>query len=234
MTNFTHIVPLGSNCRNTHNLRAFFDFSDGYPFDWWIAPLPALVSYFDSGLDVDELYRPENLEEVRDKQGQIQSIKSRRFGLVLHHEFERDANLIVKPTWASELSRAKSRHVYLMGKFRSLDSADNCILFVRNFWDGDDLAGLLKLQDHLERLFPKTKSSLLTINYSFSTIPSDIAVDDLSVEDWRGDAAKWHAALDSTGYRLVNDGRRHNRGLSPEGELKVDIAAAKTGAAHAQ
>lgn len=80
MTTFDYVVPVGCNCRNTWNLRRHFGFGNGFPFDWWITPLPALLSLLQK-FDIPYLYAPELLEAVSSEDGSISSIRHRELGI---------------------------------------------------------------------------------------------------------------------------------------------------------
>jgi hypothetical protein len=131
MTTFDYVVPVGCNCRNTWNLRRHFGFGNGFPFDWWITPLPALLSLLQK-FDIAYLYAPELLEAVSSEDGSISSIRHRELGIFFHHEFPRawkTPGTPVLPNWRDHLQIPISRTVALRDRFLALRGR---ILFVRN------------------------------------------------------------------------------------------------------
>jgi hypothetical protein len=222
MKEFTHVVPIGSNCRNTLNIRRFFDFSDGYPFDWWTSPLCGLVSYFETGLDIDVLYDPSSLQELRDSQGQIISIRSQSFGFIFDHEFERDPAFFVRPNWSDHIVEPRSRQKYLTEKLLATNAPGNSILFVRSYFEGDKAEDLERLAGLTDRLFSRADVAFLSVNYSTRGPFENILTNDLAVEGWQGVFQNWRRALVATGYQLVNDRRSRFKPLGSDGGFDIE------------
>ena len=111
---YDYIISLGCNCRATESLRRFFNFGTAFPFDWWVSPLSSIADYIESGFDSDTLYDPANLEAILNNNGAIETIKSKVFGMLLHHEFRRDEEHLITPAWQTGILAAKSRHDFLV------------------------------------------------------------------------------------------------------------------------
>lgn len=213
MAVFTHVVPLGANCRVTQNLRRHFDYAESFPFDWWILPLPALLDVLASDFDLDRLYDPSDMDRVGDVHGAHLYVRHRSLGIHFAHEFPRMPAAVAEAVaWEDHVQKPRERMRYLAAKLRGLNRAGHSILFVRSCLTenrefprdtGDDLA---KLREQLARQFHHAAIDLLPVS------PTDaidgvatLTIDDRS-EGWKGDFALWSAALASTGHSLTNPG----------------------------
>lgn len=236
MADFTHVVPIGANCRLTLNVRRFFDSGESYPFDWWIAPLPGVISALQCGLDGDRLYDPRALHRLGDANGRHRSVAHREFGIRYVHEFPDMPDSIAEPVeWAARLRQPRERLAHLADKLWRLNAPGHRILFVRfcvhprGGIAHDTEADLRRLGAVLTERFDAATIALLPISgkdriESYETL----AVRDGS-EDWKGDFALWSAALASTGHRLVNPHRKPFAWprLEPGGEAVMDEIPAR-------
>jgi hypothetical protein len=59
-----YVISLGGNCHAAWNVSRFFNFSTALPFDWRITPWRTLNEVL-SDFDIDRLYCPDLLEEVK-------------------------------------------------------------------------------------------------------------------------------------------------------------------------
>jgi len=227
-----YIISLGGNCRTAWNVRRFFNFSTAFPFDWWITPWRALDELL-SDFDIDRLYCPDLLEEVRANDGAIASIRHRELGIILQHEFPRDwysPGNPVRIDWRESLAKPKHRTRYLLDRFASLETAGTRILFVRNTLhravDGTNSISPDVTAERLRMLFPLANIHLLLINCPIEV--RDPAINHLNFDDaaeeWRGDWEVWQRALKSTGFRLENATLpAFDKGAEPESQIEKSL-----------
>ena len=197
---FRHVVPLGSRCRTTHNLRLHFGVTDGDPFDWYILPLAGLVTMLEEGLDSARVYEPAQLVSTRDAEGRLHSVRNRRLGILHHHDFPRGEGDVLLPGWEEHVEKAAQRFTYLSGRLRT-HAAEGEVLFVRERHKADDPAQLLRLKALLAALCPSF--TLLAVNYAEGTVPEGVEAIQVAEEEgrgWRGDPEAWGAALGGTGH----------------------------------
>lgn len=215
MTEFTHVVPLGANCRLTLNVRRHFDSGESYPFDWWISPLPGVIAALEAGLDPGRLYDPDALHRLGDATGRHRSVEHRAFGIRFVHEFPDMPESIAAPVaWEDRVRQPRERLAHLADKLWRLNAPGHRILFVRFCVHPrgdvalDTEADLDRLRAILTERFDAARIALLPISGRGRVEGCEtLAVQDGS-EDWKGDFALWTAALASTGYRIVNPRRK--------------------------
>jgi hypothetical protein len=203
MTTFDYVVPVGCNCRNTWNLRRHFGFGNGFPFDWWITPLPALLTLLQK-FDIAYLYAPELLEAVSSEDGSISSIRHRELGIFFHHEFPRawrTPGTPVLPNWRDHLQIPISRTVALRDRFLALRGR---ILFVRNMAITDESPD--PIYPLLNALFPRETIRLLVINTTGEVVHTELPTLTFSDDgpEWRGNVRAWRVALRTTRFTLNN------------------------------
>lgn len=199
------VIPLGSRCRLTHNLRQHFGFSRGYPFDWYILPLHGLVEILQGGLDAAAIYDPAALKARRDASGRIDHIHNRRFGIKHEHDFPKRKEEGVLPGWETLIPKAAARFAALAGRLRETPPEGGTVLFVREFLKHDQPEALAVLRAELALLQPEGGFRLLAVNYPDGSVPAGIETLQVTEQPgfgWRGDPDAWSAALGSTGYRL--------------------------------
>ena len=227
-----YVISLGGNCRAAWNVRRFFNFSTAFPFDWWITPWRALNELL-SDFDIDRLYCPDLLEEVKTKDGAIASIRHRELGIILQHEFPRDWNSPGNPVcgdWGESIATPKRRTRYLLDRFVSLDTPGTRILFVRNTLhrpvDGTNTISPGVTTERLRALFPLANIHLLLTNCPIEANDpgvSHLDFDD-AAKDWRGDWEVWHRAFKSTGFRLANSALpTFDKGAEPESQIEKSL-----------
>jgi hypothetical protein len=227
-----YVISLGGNCRVTWNVRRFFNFSTAFPFDWWITPWRALDELL-TDFNVDRLYCPDLLEEVKANDGAIASIRHRELGIILQHEFPRDWSSPSNPVrvgWSECLAKPKQRTRYLLKRLVSTGTARKKILFVRNTLhraiDRTNTFAPGATADRLRALFPSADIHLLFINCPIEVNEPGIShlnFDD-AAEDWRGDWDVWRRALKSTGFRLENSTlRAFHEGGEPESQIEKSL-----------
>lgn len=225
MAQFTHVVPLGGNCRLTHNVRRHFDHAESYPADWWITPLPGLVAALEARFDPGLLYDPAALERVADPQGRHRYVRHRALGLLYVHDFPDMPRSVSEPVdWDAHRQRPLGRLGHVAPKLLALNAPENTILFVRYCLSrtdevvADTRADLDRLRAVLMRLFDRAAVSLLLLS------PSDrfdgcrtLPLNDPSA-DWVGDFDLWTAALATTGHSLSHPTRTRYAAHSPDAE----------------
>ena len=215
MADFTHVVPVGANCRLTLNVRRHFDSGESYPFDWWISPLPGVIAALEAGLDVDRLYDPTALRRIGGGDGSHRSVENRDYGIRFVHEFPDLPPATTEPVdWTDHARRPRERLAHLADKFWRLNAPGNRILFVRFCVHPrgeialDTDTDLHRLRALLAERFDAARIDLLAISGRDRVgSHATLAVND-GTQDWKGDFALWSAALAGTGHRLVNADRK--------------------------
>ena len=205
---FRHVVPLGSRCRLTHNLRLHFGEKGGFPFDWFIIPLRAAIACLEEGLDPARVYDPAQLRATRDARGALHSVTNLRLGILHHHDFPRGPGDTLLPGWEEHVPKAAARYAHLAGRLRAA-AASGPVLYVRERHKLDDPADLARLGEALRGLAPGRAFHLLALNYPPGSVPPGIEAATVAEADdrgWRGDPEAWGAALGGTGHRLVAPG----------------------------
>ena len=166
----------------------------------------------------DDLYRSEDLQEVR-SDGGIFAIENTRFQITLYHDFKRLKGSSefkpVLPDWREEIERARSRTKYLTEKLKALNCASNRLLFVRY---GDDISppGLAagvsgqeatgQLLRALYSRFDRAAFDLMCIEFGTRLDNPDPRLIYCNVPDqapvWQGTDHLWSQAFDQIGARL--------------------------------
>jgi hypothetical protein len=208
------VVPLGSSCRVTYQVRTYFGSGPSYPFDWWGASAEGLARYL-SILDPGRIYAPDALcEEVED--GWISTIVSREFGFKLYHEFPRQKEAppirVVSPGWRDGIAAARETHVRRLERLAALDRPGNRILFVRDRLAHAEAASSAQgavnaLWRALRSRWAQAEITLLAVNLPAFTPPDPRVLfanfDDPPgppPESWRGEDARWANALGALGF----------------------------------
>lgn len=211
---FTHVVPIGANCRVSYQLRRHLGTDAAWPFDWWIAPIQGTTRYL-AELDPARLYDPDALEEMT-VDGACVAVRSRRYGVRLLHEFPRvDAQgvrTVVAPGWHAHIAAARARHEHLLARLRALDVPGKRILFVRyklgiDEGDLDPQACVAALRAALAPHFRRASFEFLLINVPGAAADERGGVHAIDVDEapaagpeaWRGDDAAWSRALARSG-----------------------------------
>lgn len=176
----THIVSLGPRCATAYNLRRYFGFGDAFPFDWWITPHDGLVGFLGDP-DLDTLYDPQRLEAAQERA----TVRHAELGILLHHEFPRDAAAPGRPVvagWKALLAQPRRRSAHLLDKLLGLDRAGLRIAFVREAGTCDDTEPIAA---RLAALFPRAHWTLAAI--PIVPVPAG--------PDWQGDPVLWDQAF---------------------------------------
>ncbi len=216
---FTHVVPLGINCRVTYQVRVCFGSWKVYPFDWWITPLAGLTRYL-AAPDVPKLYNSAALEEVL-TDGEVSSIRSTEYGFRLFHEFPRHAGAnklaAVAPGWREHIAAAAGRHEKRLRHLLRLDRPGNRILFVRyqcgalpGAGNGEDAGpAAAALWEVLRAKWRQADIRLLLVNFApAGSLPKGVLRLDFeelpgpSGQSWRGDEEQWRTNFASLGLAV--------------------------------
>jgi hypothetical protein len=222
MTEITHVVSLGGNCRVTYNLRKYFNFLSAYPFDWWITPLRS-VTQFLKDPDLEKLYNPKYLLPLM-KAGTIESIKNSHFDILLHHEFPRTNGSVVD-NFVEHTDKPKTRQRYLLKKLNSLNDGVNKLLLVRNFLWNERISAP-EITEFLTAA--KTTFNRAHCQFLFINCPLEFEGDSIinlrfsdPGSDWKGDHQVWteHLATLAINFSPA-DGRLYQES-SPEIESKL-------------
>jgi hypothetical protein len=127
------VFSLGPNCRNTWNLRHYFESDRAYPFDWWITPVKSMIAL----LDRDRPFHvaAEDLV-VTTPEGGTNTVYNRRLNLLHHHDFDRDGNL-VRPITAEAVAKLNTKYAALFARFWSdLDGAARPLAVMNGIYGG--------------------------------------------------------------------------------------------------
>jgi hypothetical protein len=204
METFTDVVPIGASCRNTHNVRSHFGSATGYPFDWYVSPLPGVIEAITSGLDPDSVFADDNLIPTLGADGRISAIVNARYGFEHVHDFP-SASGAYRSDWRSLIGRAKARFAHAVSNLRALNAAGKRILFVRhvrNAREGDTPECVARLQTGLAASFPDARIRVALVNAPFTaadTIPVRVTESRERVLDWTGDHDAWRRGFAEAG-----------------------------------
>jgi hypothetical protein len=218
---FTHVVSLGLSCRVTYQMRLHFRSAASFPFDWWISPIRGLANYLEDP-DPDRIFAPGQLRERIDD-GFPSTIVSREFGFQLFHEFPRHKAAppaaVVSPGWQAHVGEVRERHERRMARLMQTDQPGSRVLFVRHQLGPEiaadaAFAAVDELWRALVTRFKHAQVHLLLVNLPPVDAPSP-RVTQLQFEDpagpppesWRGDAARWRAALEGAGIGPAHKGK---------------------------
>ncbi|MBP0494353.1 DUF1796 family putative cysteine peptidase [Roseomonas indoligenes] len=202
---FRHVIPLGSRCRTTHNLRLHFGEPGKFPFDWFILPLAGLITCLEEGMDAAKVFDPAHLKPVLDEKGVIQTIRNTRLGILHQHDFPSGVGQPILPGWEEHIPGAIGRFANVAARMRAAAAAGP-VLYVRERYKSDDPTTLLRLRTALEAVAPRGTFHLLAVNYPPDSVPQGveaITVEETEGHGWRGDAAARGSALGATGHRLA-------------------------------
>lgn len=216
---FTHIVPLGANCRLAYQVRTYFATWKVYPFDWWISPLDGLRRYL-ADPDPGRLFAAGALEEMT-VQGRAAAIRSREYGFQLFHEFPRRPDpsgaTAVKAGWQSHVAAAAKKHRRLLERLLGLNRRGNVILFVRHLFENnpeaegwrDPSPAIASLWEVLLSRWGQAEPWLLLINIPAARPPADrvliLNFDDppgMPPDSWKGETWLWQTAFASLDLTL--------------------------------
>jgi hypothetical protein len=105
------VVSLGPSCRNTWNIRDYFQTQYALPFDWWITPVKSMLRMLDHDFSLnvvrDDLCITENGG----------SVYNRRLNVLHHHDFDR-VGPHVKVITDEGIEKLNSKYTYLFARFR--------------------------------------------------------------------------------------------------------------------
>jgi hypothetical protein len=222
MSEYTHIISLGGNCRLAYNLRRHFQFNSAYPFDWFIAPLGSVARMLRDPDPVATLYDPKFLRGGDDPK-RIYAVRHIGFRIGMNHEFPRGDRFVV-PNFLDHIEPARERQAYLFKKLSALRSdGDAKVLLVHYFspsglkWVNEERIAeqLVAIRDYF------SKADILFVN---CPVKAD-GVRHLLIDErdkgrgpWRGDAKVWSTALDTLGIRYVGTDQASKYAISPARE----------------
>ncbi|WP_144767498.1 DUF1796 family putative cysteine peptidase [Methylobacterium dankookense] len=218
---FDNIVSLGGSCKVAYEARAYFDFGQAYPFDWWICKAKSLACYLEN-LDPEGLYAEGNLELIQNNE--ISQIASKLYDFRFHHEFGRHwelPNHPVRQDWRDGIENVKIRHLSLMSRFLSLNVAGNNILFVRTCEMPGDADGAIDLLGAIDKLFNKADWRMLIINGNGTyedrhAISRQIQLKNL---EWNGLASReWSGLFLELGLAVTQSSKRFDRKVRAESD----------------
>ena len=218
MEAYSHIVSLGRRCATSHNLRRYFNYGEGFPFDWWITPFEGLLQVLERP-DVDWLYDP-SLMRLTDARRSVRHTPS---GILFHHEFAREQGAPrelgesppVREDFLEHLATPRARTAHLLRKFLALNESGNRILFIRETGERD------KLEPVLAKRFSRADWTLETLAKVCSPDfkPAD------GKQKWQGDPVLWDRILMKLNARLDNPSLKPFRvGSGPEAESAIHLA----------
>jgi hypothetical protein len=125
------------------------------------------------------------------------SVRHKTFGILLHHEFPRDAGYRVLADFSERIEAPKKRTAYLVNKLLSLDKSTSNLLFVRETTWTESQKVEEEIKAELSRLFRKASWRLVFISGPPETPQTG----------WRCDPDAWNAELKK--LQAVVDRRLH-------------------------
>ena len=176
------------------------------PLDWLILPFNGLVSLFE-----DEFRDFIRLDRLSLWNGTREAILCSRRGIVFHHDFHRDDELLVK---VDDISRnfeeVKAKYERRIGRLRDVCRPNRTILFVRSWREilhapanypdqcirGVPSYDFRRLLEAITTCFPDINYRVLFVNYGPQVIDDPRAlfgnVEDLGdIIDWTGSPGGW-------------------------------------------
>lgn len=110
------VISLGPNCRNTWNLRKYFNFDRAYPFDWWITPAKSMLKMINPAFDF-RLKKEDLLVTGLATNGK-NSVYNRRLNLLHHHDFNRIEE-VVQEVIDKDVERLEEKYRFLFSRMKS-------------------------------------------------------------------------------------------------------------------
>jgi hypothetical protein len=212
MSPATDVVGLGPLCATSYNLRRHFDFSEAFPFDWWVTNGNSITAAL-SKLEVDYIYDLSLLEVTEDRH----TVCHKELGILLHHEFPRGPNYPsgrsgpILDNIGAHISIPKARTRHLISKFNALNCTGKRILFVREGADG------IGIESELNKLFPLA-------TWCIQYIPT--VVTDAN-HGWQGNPAEWDKHLSGLQVEYMKGGGGGFSDVTADDENLVEIHKAE-------
>lgn len=196
---YRHIISLGTTCRSAHHIRRHFGVTEAYPFDWWIFPLAATLSFLEDP-NLEKLYDEERLVPIREK-GRLITVLNEHYGIQLFHEFPRENGEVIS-NFADHIAAPKERTRILLERLFSLPKQDP-ILFVKGRGHHDSkrrrawTSSIRKLCDLLNVRYGFRDFDLLLVNAPVTRSGGPVRTAHFSDvgADWRGHAPGWDQAF---------------------------------------
>jgi len=122
------ILPMGTVCEITHNLRAFYGVDRAGLLDWFVTPIASIPGLIEARFRLD--ISDDTLELV--SLGEcVDSIMHLPTGILLHHSFSRDGNHRVSADWRNEIHSVAEKYTFLGDRMaRWLDDSRRPCLFI--------------------------------------------------------------------------------------------------------
>lgn len=218
---FDNVVSLGGSCKTAYEARAYFDFGDAYPFDWYVSKAGYVAQYL-SDPDPEGLYDPDNMTCHKLKNGS--QIASKIYDFRFHHEFSRDLDTPGHPViegWINEVDNARSRHLTLLRRLLEMNSDGRRILFIRTCEFPGDGEAIPSLVAALAKRFDKAAWKLLVIN-SGSVVDDDrVIFDEFPLNELRWDgkpSSEWENLFSRLNITCERSAKRFDRKTTAEGD----------------
>jgi hypothetical protein len=123
------IVSLGCWCAPAANIRRRFGLTEAMPFDWWVIPYGGLMRMLSERFS--GLLQAKNLELFPFPNQPRHSVRCKYYDVLHHHDFERDEDQAVKPTFLTQLPEVQKKTRFIVERFFER-VRDRRVLFLRD------------------------------------------------------------------------------------------------------
>lgn len=198
------IVPIGSKCKVSHNLRRCGLQLESFPFDWIYIKSPAVIENL-FATDFKNFFREENLR-LRSKQPKFDEVDDLGTGIYSAHDF--DTNRSIHDCYPEVIAKFNRRIAKLKGKLNEAKTL--LIVFAA---EGDFLSDAEMVAEFtaLQKQFPKQQVDFLYLYLSEEKIEFErklLASNILKISfqrekdfEWQGNPKYFNRAL--KGFRLA-------------------------------
>jgi FkbM family methyltransferase len=123
------IASLGDWCGPAANIRRRFGVTEAMPFDWWVSPYNATIKLLEENFA--NLLQLDNLEITNSPESERNSVRCNYYGMLHHHDFNRDDENKITPDIASQLPNILNKNKFIIDRFRGSFDGKRA-LFIRN------------------------------------------------------------------------------------------------------
>lgn len=128
------IASLGDWCAPAANIRRRFGITAAMPFDWWVSPYNATMKLLEEKFA--NLLILNNLEITNSPEKERNSVRCNYYGILHHHDFQRDKDDSIVPDIASQLPDVINKTKFILSRFFQSFEGKRA-LFIRNSLYGD-------------------------------------------------------------------------------------------------
>jgi len=128
------IVSLGDWCAPAANIRRRFGLEQAMPFDWWVTSYNGLVRLLEDRFA--DLFDPTSMQVLDRPHLARETVLCHRYGILHHHDFNRDGNGQISADISSEIPRAIEKFKFIVNRFFE-SIAGKRVLFIRSGLQSD-------------------------------------------------------------------------------------------------